>query len=216
MSKNSKAKRDKKKAAVRSSGPKRLEFSSEKEVNRARAKLFDAKKLTTPAEINADLIQFSTDHISSYDPFFITSEPELWARQSCCERNVLEYMKRNGGELVCGYKLWYNPPNYIEAERHAVWRKDGLYKDVSFSSDGEKMCLFVPDKDGAQSALDANAPRIRWGKNQDTKDLIVLQEEIERLQRIERMDDQTAWDTMLTYEQWLAGERMPNLIETKK
>lgn len=212
MSKNSKSKRDKKKSSAQSTKAKPVDFNNPESIKRAIERLFSPSKLSTPSAINADLLRFAQEKISDAKPFFINSEPELWSRQSCCDRNVMEYIKLHGGEMVCGYRLWYHPPYYIEGERHAVWRKDGVYKDVSFSSDGEKQCLFVPDTTARQSSLGANQLRIRWGKNTETRELIEIMEGFEKSHRTETLDDETAWNTMLTYERWLAGERMSNML----
>lgn len=57
-------------------------------------------------------------------------------------------MKDNGGEMLCGYRIWYNEPLYIEGERHAVWSDGESIRDVSFVDTGETTVLFVPDNYG--------------------------------------------------------------------
>jgi len=42
----------------------------------------------------------------------------------------------------CGYNIWYHRAKYIEAERHAIWEKDGEYTDLTFNADGEDRILF--------------------------------------------------------------------------
>ena len=51
----------------------------------------------------------------------------------------------HGGKMVLGYKIWYVPRLYIEAERHSVWRNiDGELTDVTFNIGGETKILFLP------------------------------------------------------------------------
>ena len=180
------------------------------EIQNGLKKLFDPSKLTAPKSINHDIKTFCKT-ISDFDPFFLSVEPELWCRQSCCDLNIHEYIKINGGNIVCGYKIWYNKPNYMEAERHAIWVKDGKYKDISFNSEGEEDVLFVPDIIEKQNTLEDNESRIRWCKDAKTKQLIKTQESFEEMTPIQQMSNKDSWDTMLTYEQWKNGQRMSNM-----
>ncbi len=177
-------------------------------------KLFDPEKLTTPIEINEDISKFC-NRISSFDPFFIFSTPEEWSRQSCCNQNVKEYIRLNGGNIVCGYKIWYNSPIYIEEERHAIWELNGVYKDISFNADGETRILFLPDVLEKQTELEQNKQKIRWGSNWKVRLIIEKQEEMEQLANIQQMSDEESWNAMLRYEQWKTGDRISNLVQKK-
>jgi len=223
MSKNSKARRDKRKAIQAKKNNKdaalrpqtKITISSDlRDVMKLQEKmddLFDPNKLTTPKNIDENLISFSKK-ICGSDPFYIPVKPELWSRQSCCDLNVKEYIRLHGGEIVCGYKLWYNNPIYIEAERHAVLLKDGEYLDVTFNADGEDKILFVVDKPGFCENLDSNVGKIRWGANQDIQLIIDMQEHFESQRNYSKMSDDLAWNTMITYQQWQDGVRMPSII----
>lgn len=215
MSKNSKAKRDKKKKAEKkgSSASGQIKPMSMAAIQAGLDNLFNPNKLTYPKSINDDLVKFCKN-IRDEPSFFIDITPEPWSRQSCCDSNVEEYIRLNGGEIVCGYKIWYHEPIYIEAERHAVWHKDGEYRDISFNADGEDKILFVPDKPEMRATLESNNGRIRWGKNTKTRTLIEYQERIENHRSVYKMSKEKAWNTMLTYEQWKEGQRMPSLIST--
>lgn len=207
-------KRDKKKKAekkrqnqIKNNQTKEL---SQFEIEKGLETLFNPKKLTTPTKINSDILEVC-QRISSFEPFFIQITPEKWSRQSCCDLNVHEYIKSNGGQIICGYKVWYNAPNYIELERHALWFKDGIYKDITFNTDGEESILFLPDVAEKQSSLEDNKTKIRWGKDSKTRLLIKHQEYFESLMPIQQMSHEACWNTMLTYEQWTGGERMSNM-----
>lgn len=204
--KQAKRRKEKKKAAANTPKPMSFEKIS-KELN----KLFNPSKLTTPTSITESILRFCSK-ISDISPFFIDVTPEPWSRQSCCDLNVAEYIRIHGGQIVCGYRIWSHPPMYIEGERHALWFKDGVYKDISFNPDGETRVLFVPDTIDKQDTLEQNKDRIRWGQDQKTKQLINFQEEAEGLRPIHKMSNEQAWNTMLTYESWQNGQRMPNLI----
>lgn len=211
MSINSKAKRDKKKKeSQKKSNLSKNNRSSSKSIQ-SLDDIFDPAKLTTPQTINEDILKFCRK-ISDTSPTFIEITPELWSRQSCCDLNVHEYIKLNGGSIVCGYKLWYNDPVYIEGERHAVWYGDGEYRDITFNSDGEEKILFIPDIPEKQSSLELNERKIRWCKDEATRALISQHEFFERMTPFQNMSDTTAWNTMLTYENWKAGERMSSLV----
>jgi hypothetical protein len=114
--------------------------------------------------------------------------------------------------MICGYKIWYHKPRYIEAERHAIWEKDGNYRDLTFNPDAEDRILFLPDSLEKQSGMKLNKHRIRWGKDGRTRQLIEVQESSERSRPIPQVSDEEAWNTMLTYEAWQKGQRMSNII----
>jgi len=215
MSRNSKRKRDKRKAAenqvARRKAANSINFDNPSVVQSELNKLFDPSRLTTPREINKDILDFCAT-ISDCAPVFVESRPELWSRQACCEQNVHEYIRLHGGEIVCGYRIWYHEPNYIEAERHAIWRSGEEVRDVTFGADGEARFLFIADTISRQSRLDDNVLRIRWSKNHQTKRLVKIQEELESHMTVKRMSDDESWNTMPSYEEWLAGKRMPSLL----
>jgi len=214
MSINSKAKRDKKKKARKcnpSSSVHNARPLDPFQVTRGLQNLFDPSKLTAPIELNDDIRSFCRS-ISDFEPFFLGVEPEPWSRQSCCNLNVQEYIKLHGGRMICGYKIWYHKPRYIEAERHAVWEKDGEYRDVSFNADGEHRILFLPDSPEKQGAMELNKHRFRWGKDAVTRQLIAIQEYSEKNTVIQHVSHETAWNTMLTHEAWQEGQRMPSMI----
>ena len=215
MSRNSKAKRDKKKKARRKGNPQSSTSNARPldpfQVPKRLQNLFDPSKLIAPIELNDDIRSFCRS-ISEFEPFFLVIEPEPWSRQSCCNLNVQEYIKLHSGRMICGYKIWYHKPRYIEAERHAVWEKDGVYRDLTFNTDGEDRILFLPDSIEKQSAMKLNKRRFRWGKDALTRQLIEIQEYSERGTLIQQVNDETAWKTMLTYEAWQKGQRMPNMI----
>jgi hypothetical protein len=214
MSINSKSKRDKKKRLNKKSNGKASKPAASLDlfsIDIGLQNLFNPKLLTAPKSMDDNLILFCSK-ISDESPIFLNVEPEQWSRQSCCDLNVQEYIKENGGRIICGYKIWYHDPIYIEGERHAVWEKDGVYKDVTFNTDGENRILFVPDVLEKQGKLEYNQEKIRWCKDAKTKELISFQEKVERMRKIEKMSNETAWSTMLTYEQWIQGQRMPTLV----
>ena len=181
-------------------------------MNKEIEKLFEPNKLTTPTEIDDNITAFCKA-ISDNEPVLLNVEPEDWSRQSCCDLNVQKYIEKHGGAILFGYKVWYNKPNYIEGERHAVWQaEDGTLKDVTFNADGEKEVLFIPDKSEMQTSLEANKQKIRWGGTPKVKSLIGFHEQAESKIPMQKMADDVAWATAITYEQWLDGNRMPSMI----
>ena len=212
MSRNSKQKRDrKKKAQKKAITVKEPKFRTDPVAFKIEIdKLFDSEKLTTPKKINDDITRFCNE-ISSAEPIFIDVTPELWSRQSCCDMNVKKYIEEHGGQIVCGYKIWYHEPNYIEGERHAVWYKGGQYRDISFNADGEEVVLFLPDIIEKQAELNQNADKIRWGKTSKVKELIEIQEINESMTPIFRQSNEQAWATMITYDDWCKGKRMDTI-----
>ncbi|KAA0178858.1 hypothetical protein FX016_23295 [Cupriavidus gilardii] len=172
---------------------------------RALNRLFEA--LTTPAEIDQQVLAFA-QHLGGGTPTFLDCQPEPWSRQSCCDMNVTEFIRLNGGRMLCGYRVWYAEPRYIEGERHAVWTDGTAIRDVSFADTGEPRIVFIPD----ERAFDAAPAKVRLAFSEADKRALAAYEQLEGLVRMSKMPDQQAWATFPTYERWLEGARMPNLI----
>lgn len=169
--------------------------------------IFNAENLTTPENIDQNVASFCRS-LSSETPVYIDVEPELWCKQSNCEMNVDKYIEQNGGEKVIGYKIWYIKRKYIEAERHVVYRKDGVYRDLTFNTDGEIKILFVPDN--MKITYDEKPLKTRKGLTQKTR-LLAKQLDLQEI-GILQMSQEESWNKMPSYEEWLKGTRMPNLI----
>lgn len=168
---------------------------------------FDLANLTTPEIIDQHVASFCRA-LSTETPIYIDVEPELWCKQSNCEMNVDKYIEQNDGEKIIGYKIWYVKRKYIEAERHVVYRKDGVYRDLTFNTDGETKILFVPDN--KKIIYDGKPLKIRSGLTQKTR-LLAKQLDLQQI-GILQMSQEESWNKMPSYEEWLKGIRMPNLI----
>jgi hypothetical protein len=163
--------------------------------------------LTTPKKINEQVIQFA-HHLNGKPPIFLDCQPELWSRQSCCDLNVSKYIELHGGKMVSGYRVWYNEPRYIEGERHAVWTDGDVIRDVSFVDTGETTTVFIPDDIGFDDARG----KVRFAFEEADKAALADYEAIMNQMPLSKMADAEAWATYTTYEEWLAGKRMPNII----
>ncbi len=165
--------------------------------------LFNA--LTTPAGIDDNVMQFAKQ-LGGGTPVFLDCEPEPWSRQSCCDMNVKKYIETHGGYMLCGYRIWYAQPRYIESERHAVWTDGATIRDVSFVDTGEKRIVFVPD----HQAFDGAPQKVRRAFEEKDKQALVVYESLMGSVTFAKMDDKEAWETFPTHQQWLEGKRMPN------
>ena len=163
--------------------------------------------LTTPESIDQHVASFCRS-LSTENAIYIDVEPELWCKQSNCEMNVDKYIEQNRGEKVIGHKIWYIKRKYIEAERHVVYRKDVVYKDLTFNTDGETIILFVPDS--KKITYDEKPLKTRMGLTQRAK-LLAKQHDLQETS-FRQMSQEDSWNAMPSYEDWLKGTRMPNLI----
>lgn len=162
--------------------------------------------LTTPVSIDDNVVQFAK-MVSDQKPMFLTCKPEPWSRQGCCDMNVEKYMEKHGGKMLCGYRVWYNAPDYIEGERHAVWTDGTVIRDVSFCDSGEQTIVFVPDDRGF-----GDVPgKVRHTFIESRQAELAKFHEIEQAM-IGQMTAEQAWKMMPSYEQWLAGARSPNMF----
>lgn len=163
--------------------------------------------LTTPEKIDQKVASFCR-HLSTSSPIYVEVKPELWSRQSTCDMNVQKLIEELGGSQVIGYKIWYIKAKYIEAERHVIHELDGVLRDPTFNTDGETIILFVPDKDST-TLYDARPMKVRKGFTQRSR--LFAQAKDREEQFAVRLTNEESWEQMLTYERWLAGERMSNM-----
>ena len=180
--------------------------------------ILDPKRMTTPREIDEHVLAFCATINPNFQPVEIETSPEDWCRQSCCELNVLELVKRDGGQILCGYKIWYNAPYYIEGERHAVHRADdGTLRDPTFSADGETKIVFVADVDDLAGNFDDNVDKKRAAVDNKVQGLVNTLNDIERRNPIVKMSRAESWTTMQTYADWKAGNRQASVwLERKR
>ncbi|WP_304168786.1 hypothetical protein [Lonsdalea britannica] len=67
-------------------------------------------------------------------------------RAGYCFNNCEDYIKENGGEAIYGWMLWEDrKKGFIEAEFHAVVKKDNRYLDITPRVDYENKILFIED-----------------------------------------------------------------------
>ena len=163
--------------------------------------------LTTPEKIDQKVASFCR-RLSNESPFYVNVEPELWSRQSTCEMNVQKLIEQIGGSKAIGYKIWYIKNKYIEAERHVIHSQEGVYRDPTFNTDGEMTVLFVPDSNPA-TLYDARPMKVREGLTQRARQFAALANHQEKF--AVQLSNEDSWNRMLTYERWLAGERMANM-----
>lgn len=162
--------------------------------------------LTTPSSIDKNVVQFAK-MVSDQEPMYLKCEPEPWSKQSCCDMNVEKYMEQHGGKMLCGYRVWYNAPDYIEGERHAVWTDGSAIRDVSFCDSGEQTIVFVPDGHGF-----GDVPgKVRHTFVESRQAALAEFHKIEQAM-IRSTSPEQAWEMMPSYEQWQAGSRSSNLF----
>jgi hypothetical protein len=212
LSRDSKIKRDRKKKAEQrkknQANPTPRKPFNENDVGRLTAEMFDP--LTTPKSVTEQITKFASE-IGAGAPVFLECQPEPWSRQSMCDMNVEKFIEEHGGSMLCGYRVWYTHPIYVEGERHAVWVNGDEIRDVSFVDTGEIQVLFLPDAVPGKPFDDA-PKKIRRAFSDVHQKALKFYEDFEAVQHILEMPPAEAWRTMLSYEQWLTGQRMPNLI----
>lgn len=162
--------------------------------------------LTTPKKIDQKVAAFCRQ-LSNQAPVYLKVEPELWCRQSTCDMNVERLIEQVGGSKLNGYKIWYLKGKYIEAMRHVVHELDSVIRDLTFNTDGEAVILFVPDS--PQAPYESRPIKVREGFTQRARMFCQFANMQDR--QAVRLSNEQSWKKMLTYERWLAGERMPNM-----
>ena len=174
--------------------------------------ILDPKKMTTPKQIDDNVTAFCASINPDFEPVTLEITPEDWCRQSCCNLNVAEIIKADGGELLCGYKIWYHEPYYIEGERHAIHRSDdGVLRDPTFAADGETKIVFVADVPERSTKFDDNVDKKRSATDPAVQSLVNTLNDHERRNPIRKLSDAQSWATMQTYADWKAGKRQASV-----
>lgn len=167
---------------------------------------FDTSNLTTPAKIDKNVAAFCRS-LSKEAPIFVKVLPQLWSRQSCCEMNVEKRIEECGGEKRIGYKVWYLSSKYIEAERHVIHENNNILSDPTFNVDGEMEILFVPDSIPLPDFESRESKLCRGFSLRGKRFAEQLRLQVNNTHRLTK---EASWHKMITYKQWLAGERQAN------
>jgi hypothetical protein len=166
--------------------------------------IFDKKRLTTPVEIDNNVQQFCKKISPKELPVFLAVQSPNWSRLKYCNKNVEHMIQLYGGKMVLGYKIWYVPMLYIEAETHAVWQNPGgQLIDITFNPDGETRVLFLPTpKLKTVIAQSYKKPRIAFHPR--IKSFIEIKEKMEKLEApfIRHTDTWDGWEKELSFETW--------------
>lgn len=165
--------------------------------------------LTTPPRVDKYVSEFCRKLSPKERPVFLTVQPPNWSRQDYCNKNVERMIQLHGGGMSLGYKIWYVPSLYIEAERHAVWlNPEGELVDITFNKDGETNILFLPMP--MLKAIPARAftkPRDSFhSRVAKTIEQKVRMEKFES--RFEKVDDTwEGWERAPSFESWLQRQQ---------
>ena len=100
-----------------------------------------------PKKITKDVKSFLNRAYLTGNPIFLkyTSSNSTYLLKQCFD-NCLVETRDNGGEIIFGWLIWeIKLKNFIEAELHAVVKRNGKYYDVTPRQDNEYKVLFIPD-----------------------------------------------------------------------
>lgn len=101
---------------------------------------------TTPRSITPAIRDFCARIDSTLEPVYLDVRPESWSVLDSCHYNAAEKVRRSGGRVQHGWLVWEWPGVMLDALFHAVWvSPDGEMQDVTPQRDGEGRILFQPD-----------------------------------------------------------------------
>jgi hypothetical protein len=166
--------------------------------------LYITTSLTTPSEIDKFVSQFCKKLSPKENPVFLDVQPPSWSRLNYCDKNVEKMKELNNGSIVLGYKIWYVPSLYIEAERHAVWLSpEGTLTDMTFNKDGETKVLFLPAPKLTTVSVRAET-KPREAFHPRVAKFIESQILIERMRSQFSMIDNTweGWERAISFDVW--------------
>lgn len=104
------------------------------------------KKLTTPYEINSDIIRLCEQIGNVENPIFIDVKPRSDSIVNECYIDVENQIKEFGGAIQYGWMVWILENAYLEATFHAIWKTpEEKFIDITTKEDNESKILFIPD-----------------------------------------------------------------------
>lgn len=107
--------------------------------------------------------------------------PEAYATQDNCFPNVLEKVKRDGGEIIYGWSIQYGRI-IIEAERHAVWKSPaGELIDITPNVLSLPTVNFVIDSTWVYTGKSVDNVRVNITDTPVVDDFILICETITKL-----------------------------------
>ena len=177
--------------------------------------LFDKTRLTTPTTIDNNILRFCKGISPKTLPVFLSINPESWSRPGYCNKNVERMIQLHGGNIVMGYKIWYVPCLYIEAEKHAVWCNTvGTSVDITYNVDGETKVLFLPVP-ALKTVVAHSYTKPRLAFHPRVSNFIEIQTKNEKLQSqlfdIQRDDTWEGWEKSISFEKWCCIHQIPDI-----
>jgi hypothetical protein len=171
--------------------------------------IYITSSLTTPPDMDRQVSQFCKKLSPKANPVFLIVQPPDWSRLNYCNKNVERIIELHGGSIVLGYKIWYVPSLYIEAERHAVWLSPkGELMDITFNKDGETKILFLPVPKLTTVSVKAET-KPREGFHPRVMKFIEFQIWTEKMKsQFSRIDDTwEGWERATSFESWIQSQQ---------
>ena len=78
-------------------------------------------------------------------PLYVSFAQQGGTKPHMCFENVRTIAAKLGGHAEYGWLIWEWKDNYLEAEHHAVWNRDGKLVDVTPQSPSRARVLFLPE-----------------------------------------------------------------------
>lgn len=118
--------------------------------------------VATPVEMTDAIRAFSVDLVGdSSGLVFVKIHPMPGCGVNRCHLNVADKVAKHGGEIVYGWSIWKaRSGQWLEADFHSVWKKDGELIDITPDPDGEEQRLFLPDP--SRSFTGNAVPKRHW------------------------------------------------------
>ncbi len=101
--------------------------------------------LTVP-ELNEATISFCKSFAPESEPQYVPNRPEAFADTHKCAYNVLEKVRRDGGQLVLGWEIGLVPQLWVSGDFHVVWKSPkGELIDITPHTPKRETTLFLED-----------------------------------------------------------------------
>lgn len=103
-------------------------------------------EMIVPHEYIIEMKQFIVSKLGGSKPVYVNIIPFPGSVQLDCGRNAEKAVRKYGGKVIKGWRIWWIPGILYVAQAHAIWEKSiEEFVDVTPTSDDEKQSLFVCD-----------------------------------------------------------------------
>lgn len=118
-------------------------------------------------------------------------------------------VRKNGGKVIYGHKIWALKNEYFEAQPHAVWEAlDGKITDITFNTTGEQTILFLRDNKLSTVKIKKANERKKWATTPEISMILRELDHIGERIDVESYSKKQTWKRFPPYKEWKRASKL--------